>query len=154
MTRKKLYINIFIALMILIIIILNIMLLNKSIYNGSYSAEISNEEKVTIRFYDNTYTYVKEKNGKNIEHLMGFFEYIDSKEKDDSSEIYLKYNDSWGERYLIFERKSVFCIQESDIKYYCKFAIFLQVIYIIIEIIMIIVLIYFNKTNKMSKKEK
>lgn len=59
------------------------------------------------------------------------------------------------------KRKNVFCIcgvywennDEVDVNYYCGMAIFLQVLYVLLEVIAIIILIIINKQKNVKKDD-
>jgi len=123
---------------------------------------LPNGASVNIKFYDNTYTYIEENKNGEKETRIGFFECFDSNNNPNNSKKYHKVVLSYldyrnNNETLTFERKNVFCItgkyysrsdKEQEVNYICKFAIFLQVLYILIEIISVIILIFINKKEK------
>lgn len=162
--NKKLALNIVLCVIIVVAFILNMVLLCTDVFNGTYSATLQNGENVAVKFYDNTFTYIEEKNGKYETYSVGFYKYFDAnKNKSTSSEdtedrifLILSSDDNYFQKYMTFQRKSVFCISDQiyydgnsqDVSFYCTMAILLQVLYIILEILAIIILIIYNKRNR------
>lgn len=162
-TKARAFINITLSLSIIVAFILNIVLLSTDVYKGCYKGDLPNGNTVEIYIYENSYTYIELKNEQYQRYKVGLFEFIEarkykqtstSKEFSEDTLILLDSNNDSGYKYL--QRKSVFCISgeywgnsdKVDVNYYCGMAIFLQVLYVLIEVIAIIILIIINRQKK------
>lgn len=164
-TRMKLFINILLYMVIALAIIFNIVLLRTDVYNGAYSATLPNGERAIVTFYDNTYTYIEQNNGRYETYNVGFFKYFYASKFEQSSTqeneilLILSSDDNYFSKYMYFKRNSVFCISKQFnnkdgnqiVSYYCSTAIFLQVLYALLVILAIIILVLFNRKFKQTK---
>ncbi len=166
--KVKIVINIILGLIIVIAFILNMVLLTTDVYKGCYKGDLPNSNTVEIYLYDNSYTYIELKNGQYQRYKVGLFEFIEaskykqtptSKDFSEDTIILLDSDNDRGYKYL--QRKNVFCIcgvywennDEVDVNYYCGMAIFLQVLYVLLEVIAIIILIIINKQKNVKKDD-
>ena len=144
---------------LLLTIILNIVLLSTKVFKGK--EYVCKEESVwRYCFYQNTYYLGREYNNKIVFWKNGFYTYESAKEiKKNHQNSNIKHDQVWvsdgsstGVKPLY--RCSVFKFMDKDQPtadtkyYYCGFAIFLQVLYIIIMLASISTIIILNIKEK------
>ncbi len=154
--RKARIINLSLVALIAIAVISNIALLSKPVFHGTYKASLSSGETVTIRFYDNTYTTIKDEHGE-VNYSTGFYKYIPATQYKGTYPDNIKIKCSVIEAPTTFYKKSVFKLTETDFyksDFYCGTAIFLQVLYVLTIAISIIVLFCYNHSIQKKLQNK
>lgn len=137
--KKKIQNGIILGVLVLSII-LNIVLLTTKVYKGTYvqtgknNNGLSSQNNITGKciFYDNTYDYISEENGKIKDYDTGFYMVVPNSKKSSMQEEH-KTAIIIGES--VYYRNSVFSFSSSEninIQYTCVEAVLLEMFYIII----------------------
>ena len=144
-------------LIIIVSIILNVILLSTKVFRGSYTAQDSSGKKITITFYDNTYSMGNRMGFYYYQSLSDYTYSSTNKKLEKDCIILLGDTNMELDTYYLY-KNSVFHLSYAGwgnssingMKFYCSVAIFLQVLYpiLIIISIVLIVLIYMKKIFK------
>lgn len=138
--HKKIWINSIMFSIFIVCIIANIVMVTADVFHGTYSGITSDNTKLEITFYNNTFTQKVYRNGDLQDNKFGFYS---STEYNNEQYINLSFtNTSYVESY---KRKNVFILEYKESLFHCSTAIFLQVLYGIDYLISLLVFFLYNK---------